>query len=353
MSAATKVRGKGRRPARTALARSVLSFLAIGALFSACTNTASGPSGGKTFTITFGTPNPGTAVDTKAVIEWAKKVKEDTHGAVVIKEYPNDQLGTDATEMTAVQHGSQQGFAGTTADLENYTKVASVLDLPYMFPRAEADAKPMLFGDVGDRIRKDVESSGFEIVGWLDEGARDLISKKPITKPQQLKGVKVRVIPAPIPEGQYKALGADTNPIAFSEVYSALETNVVSALDEPVDDLYQKKFYQHVCCLAKTADVLTVNAMVLNKAFWDGIPAKYQKIIADDAATIMKAEWDDQVKGADEDIAVMKKKGLQVRDVDINEWVKAWQPFDDAYVRKLPKDVQSLYREIRSREQAG
>jgi tripartite ATP-independent transporter DctP family solute receptor len=334
-----------------------LSIAAAGALIAACSSSAGGSnsnggsgSSGKVYHITFGTPNPSSAIDTKAVVKWAQMVNADTHGTVVIKEYPNDQLGTDATEMTAVQRGSQQGFAGSTADLENYTKVMSAFDLPYTFPQAEKDAKPLLFGSLGTKIADAVAPTGFQIVGWLDEGARDLISKVPVPTPSQMSGVKIRVQQAPVPEAIWKAVGADVDPIAFSDVYTALETNVVSAAEDPIDDLYQQKFYEQAKYLTKIAYILTVNPMVMNKNFWDSLPANDQKIIEDDAAKALEPEWDAEVSGADDDSAAMQKAGVKVEPVDVAQWAKAWAHFDMQYVTTLPAAAQSLYKEIKASE---
>lgn len=343
------------RPGRPGRRWHALALIAVGltvsGVLSACG--AGGSAAGKTYRISFGSPNPATSVDGVALQKWSDQVKRDTNGKVLITLRSNAQLGNDATEMTAVQRGSQQGFAGTAADLENYTDSVDILDLPYIFPRAETDAQPLLFGQLGKSLAADAQAKGFQVVGWLDEGARQLFSKNPITTPGQLNGVKVRVQPAPVPEGMYRAVGANLNAIAFADVYTALQTNVVSAFDEPVDDLYQQKFYQLISYMAPVGAVLTVNPMVVNLDFWRSLPAAYQKIVSDDAQAMAKDQWKQQITATDADVKDMQSKGLKVLPVDVSQWQAVWTPFADSYVKKLPANVQSLYAQVKAQERTG
>lgn len=334
----------------------VLSLVGIGVAVSCVLSACGGGSSSAadtTYRISFGSPNPAASVDGVALKKWADQVKTDTKGKVVITLHPDAQLGNDATEMTAVQRGSQQGFSGTAADLENYTDAIDILDLPYIFPRAEVDAQPLLFGPIGDKLADDAQTKGFQVVGWLDEGARQLFSKTPIKTPDQLKGVKVRVQPAPVPEGMYKAVGSNLNAIAFADVYTALQTNVVSTFDEPVDDLYQQKFYELVGYMAPIGAVLTINPMVVNLDFWKSLPPNYQKIVMDDAASMAQDQWKAQSAAADADVKDMQSKGLTVLPVNVADWQAVWIPFADSYAKTLPPDVQALYAQVKAQEKSG
>lgn len=310
---------------------------------------ASGSSGGTTITI--GTPNDPTSVDTAAILKWATQVGSQSGGKLTIKVYPSGQLGTDQTEMTAVQQGSQGGFVPTSGDLVNYTQFASVIGLPYIFPGGVSQAASLLAsGPVANAIDSNLASHGFKVLAWLSTGDRELITKNPVTEVSQLQGLKIRTEPDPVSEGEYKFVGADVDPIAFSDVYTALATNVVNAFDDPPDVVLTSKFYQVAHNLTENNFIVSEIALVVNAKTFDQLPASDQTLLETTAATMAKQENAAAITAQTQSIAELKSDGMNVHTVDIPQWQAAWAGFDSKTVKSLSASASNFYNLLRQAE---
>ncbi|HZQ63120.1 MAG TPA: TRAP transporter substrate-binding protein [Casimicrobiaceae bacterium] len=206
--------------------------------------------------------------------EYFKKLAEErTKGRVKVEVYPNSQLYKDGEEMEALQLGSVQMLAPSLAKFGPLgVREFEVFDLPYLFDNY-AELHKVTDGPVGASLMKKLESKGIIGLAYWDNGFKDMSANKPIRVPADYKGLKMRIQSSKVLESQMRALGAIPQVMAFSEVYQALQTGVVDGTENPPSNFYTQKMHEVQKYLALTNHGYLGYAVIVNKKFWDGLPA--------------------------------------------------------------------------------
>ncbi|UTW06876.1 TRAP transporter substrate-binding protein [Pseudomonas benzenivorans] len=265
---------------------------------------------------------------------YARLVDERTGGKVKITVYPSDSLGKQVELVEGTFIGTNDMVLTSDAVLSNTVREAGIINLPFLF-RDSNHVRKVLDGEVGAELSKKVEQQGAVVVGWWENGFRHITnSKQPITSPDDLKGMKLRVPEGPIFVDTFRTLGANATPIAFTELYSALQLGVVDGQENPPAHILTQKFYEVQKYASKTGHIYLSSPVLINKALLEGMPADYQKVLLDTGKELA-AEHTQLV--LDEEAAQwqeIEKLGMQANEVD-----KA--PFIDA-----TKPVIAKYREV-------
>jgi C4-dicarboxylate-binding protein DctP len=216
------------------------------------------------------------AVDTpkgKGAEMFKKLAEERTHGRVKVEVYPNSSLFKDGEEMEALQLGSVQLLAPSLAKFGPLgVRDFEVFDLPYLFDSYD-DLHKVTEGPVGQMLFKKLESKGIVGLAYWDNGFKDMSANKPIKLPADYKGLKMRIQSSKVLGDQMKALGSIPQVMAFSEVYQALQTGVVDGTENPPSNFYTQKMHEVQKYLALTNHGYLGYAVIVNKKFWDGLPA--------------------------------------------------------------------------------
>jgi TRAP-type transport system periplasmic protein len=175
----------------------------------------------------------------------AKAVAERTQGRVRIQVFPSSQLGTERDMHVAVRTGSVDMLLASPGGASVHLKEVAVLDAPFLF-RDDPHWKAVVYGPMGeDWAQKMAKASGVQIVGWFHRGTRHVISKdKPYDTIGAMRNQKIRVADLPPYPQVFRALGAVPTPIAFAEMYSALQAGVVDGADVPLDTIQSQKLYE-------------------------------------------------------------------------------------------------------------
>ncbi len=225
--------------------------------------------------------------------EYFKKLAEErTKGRVKVEVYPNSQLYKDGEEMEALQLGSVQMLAPSLAKFGPLgAREFEVFDLPYIFDDY-AELHKVTDGPVGASLMKKLESKGIHGLAYWDNGFKVMSANKPIRVPADYKGLKMRIQSSKVLESQMRALGAIPQVMAFSEVYQALQTGVVDGTENPPSNFYTQKMYEVQKYLALTNHGYLGYAVIVNKKFWDGLPA--------DIRTTLEGAMKDATKYANE-----------------------------------------------------
>ena len=166
----------------------------------------------------------------KAMENFADKVKEYTNGEIKIRIYPNAQLGTQRESVELVQSGGLALAKSNAAELEAFEPLYGVFNLPYIF-KNEQHYYDVLTSDIGDEVLNASKDKGFIGITYYDAGSRSFYAGKPIKTPDDLKGMKIRVQPSPTAVKMVETLGANPTPIAFGELYTALQQGVVDGAE--------------------------------------------------------------------------------------------------------------------------
>ena len=222
------------------------------------------------------------AVDTpkgKGADYFRKLVEERGKGRVKIEVYPNSSLFKDGEEMEALQLGSVQMLAPSLAKFGPLgVREFEVFDLPYVFDDY-TELHKVTEGPVGRELFRKLESKGIVGLAYWDNGFKVMSANKPIRVPADYKGLKMRIQSSKVLGDEMKALGAIPQVMAFSEVYQALQTGVVDGTENPPSNFYTQKMHEVQKYLALTEHGYLGYAVIVNKKFWDGLPADVRTML--------------------------------------------------------------------------
>lgn len=209
----------------------------------------------------------------KAAEFFAKKAGELTQGKVKVEVFANSTLYKDKEEMEALQLGAVQMLAPSLAKFGPLgVKEFEAFDLPFIFDDYN-DLHKVTQGPVGQSMLAKLEPKGIKGLSFWDNGFKSFSANTPIKTPADLKGKKLRIQSSKVLEEQIRSLGALPQVMAFSEVYQALQTGVVDGTENPISNLYTQKMHEVQKHLALTDHGYLGYAVIVNKKFWDGLPA--------------------------------------------------------------------------------
>ncbi len=209
----------------------------------------------------------------KAAEFFKKRADELTKGQVKVEVYPNSQLYKDKEEMEALQLGAVQMLAPSLAKFGPLgVKEFELFDLPFIFDDFN-DLHKVTQGPVGQSLLKKLEPKGITGLAFWDNGFKSFSANTPIKTPEDLKGKKMRIQSSKVLEEQMRSVGSIPQVMAFSEVYQALQTGVVDGTENPISNLYTQKMHEVQKHLSLTNHGYLGYAVIVNKKFWDGLPA--------------------------------------------------------------------------------
>jgi len=212
---------------------------------------------------------PETHPQATAVNKFAELVSTYTKGNVKVQPYHSAVLGSDEKQLQAVQAGTQEFYIGTLAPLSTRVKEVQVWDLPFMFQN-EREVYALLDGPSSKKIFEKIEPAGLVGLTWTGMGFRNLSnSKHSVAKLEDVNGLKIRVMANPVALDTWKTIGANAVPMAFAEVFPALEIKALDGQENPLLHMYANKMQEVQKYISVTNHVYTPVALVASKKFWD------------------------------------------------------------------------------------
>ena len=261
----------------------------------------------------FAHPHPESDSWHKAALRFAELVKERTKGAIEIQVFPNGVLGNDPTTINAVRGGSLDIALTGNPFFTGLAPKLNVLDLPFLF-RDRKHAAAVLDGPIGEGLRKELEGSNLKALATWDIGWRNLTNnRRPVRTPDDLKGLKIRTTPNPAHIKAFQLLGAVPTPMAFTELFTALEMGSVDGQENPVTLILNAKFFEVQKHLTLTRHAFTTGPLVMNKAKFDALSPELQKILVETRqGSGAAAVEDERGQRSVSSLAELKAKGMQV-----------------------------------------
>jgi C4-dicarboxylate-binding protein DctP len=209
----------------------------------------------------------------KGAVKFQELAEKYTNGKVKIEVYHNSTLYKDKEELEALQIGAVQMLAPSNSKFGPIgIKEFEVFDLPYIIPNLAALRK-VTDGPIGQRLLKLLDSKGMTGLAYWDNGFKQMTANKPLHVPADYKGLKFRIQSSKVLEAQFRALGAVPQVTAFSEVYQSLQTGVVDGQENTASNIYTQKMHEVQKYLMMTNHGYIGYVVVVNKKFWDGLPA--------------------------------------------------------------------------------
>jgi TRAP-type transport system periplasmic protein len=275
----------------------------------------------------------GIAIDT-----FAKEVEKRTAGRYKVQTFYAGALGGERESIEAVQLGTQELAFSSTGPIPNFVPETKILDVPFLF-RDKPHARAVLDGPIGQDLLTKFDAKGFKALAWAENGVRHMTnSKRDVKVPEDLKGLKMRTMENPVHIAAYKGLGIVTTPMAFPEVFTALQQGTVDGQENPLSVIMSAKFDQVQKHLSLTGHVYSPAIFVMNKAAFDKLSA------ADKTAFIEAAKEGTKLNRArvDQDDATgvteLRAKGMTVTEnVDKAKFVAMLAPVNAEFEKQFGK----------------
>ncbi|SIQ69250.1 C4-dicarboxylate-binding protein DctP [Janthinobacterium sp. TND4EL3] len=279
----------------------------------------------------------------QAAERFKQLAEKATNGKVKVELYPNSQLYKDKEELEALQLGAVQMLAPSLAKFGPLgVKEFEAFDLPYIFPTKTA-LYNVTEGEIGKSLLKKLEPKGITGLAYWDNGFKVMSANKPLHTPADFKGLKMRIQSSKVLDAQMRALGANPQVLAFSEVYQALQTGVVDGTENPPSNMYTQKMHEVQKHVTVSNHGYLGYAVIVNKKFWDGLPPEIRTQLEKamrEATTFEKAIAQ---RDNDQALDAIKKAGkTQIYTLTVQEqaeWRKALAPVQKAMEGRIGKDL--------------
>jgi len=283
----------------------------LSAAFAACVAAAALPANGQTtlkMNISVAqNSHYGVAIDT-----FAREVEKRTDGRYKVQNFYSGALGAERESIEALQLGTLDLTMTSTGPVPNFVPDVAILDIPFLF-RDYAQARAVLDGPIGQDMLQKFEPKGIHGLAWGENGFRNMTnSKHPVMVPEDLKGLKMRTMENPVHIQAYRAFGIVPTPMAFTEVFTALQQGTVDGQENPLSVITAAKLDQVQKYLTLTGHVYSPAVILMSKAQWDKLSAADKQSFNDAAKEAVKANRariDDDEKKA---VADLRAKGMQV-----------------------------------------
>ena len=275
----------------------------------------------------------GVAIDT-----FAKEVAARTGGRYKVETFYNGSLGGERESIEAVQLGTQELALSSTGPVPNFVPDAKILDVPFLF-RDKAHARAVLDGPIGQELLTKFDAKGFKALAWAENGFRHMTnSKRDVKEPADLKGLKMRTMENPVHIAAYKGLGIITTPMAFPEVFTALQQGTVDWQENPLPVIMSAKFSQVQKHLSLTGHVYSPCIFVMNKGSFDKLSASDKTALLDAAKVAAKANRDRVDQDDANGVKELRAQGMTViEDVDKAKFVAQLAPVNAEFEKQFGK----------------
>ena len=279
-------------------------------------------------------------------LAFKKMVEERTDGAVEVQVFPASQLGSDIEAVEMMQSGAIQASVAPTAKMSVFDPRLQLIDLPFLFPNREITHK-VLDSDLANDLFQPLEKIGLKGLAFWESGFKQVTANREIRKPEDFKGLKVRVMESPLLIEQYRTLGANPVPIAFAEVYNALQQGVVDAQENPLVSITKMRFYEVQSHMMMTNHGYLGYAFLLSKAFWDKLSPEHQEIISKaalEAAQLERQEVADREGGFIKTIEDSGTIVVRFTEEELKEFANAMKPVHEKFADLIGRDLlQKVY----------
>jgi len=325
--------------------RKILTIFVIGFLAAIPFTGGSSEAQPKPIALKLAETHPQDYPTTRGDYEFARLVKERTNGRIIVEVYHSKQLGEEKAVIEQVQLGAIDMTRVSISPVSAFVRDLDALQLPYLYRNADHMWK-VLNGSIGEEIFRKLESSNFVGLGWFEAGSRNFYTKKLVKTAGDLKGMKIRVQQSPLMVGMVEGLGAVATPMAFGEVYSALQTGVIDGAENNWPSYLSTSHYEVAKYLITDEHTRVPEIIIGSKRVFDKLSKEDQVIIkkaAKDAVPYQIKLWNEYEKMAEKTV---RGKGCTITEVTPTQkqkFMDAMKPLYD----KQPAEILGVVKKIR------
>ena len=288
--------------------------------------------------------------------KFAELVEQKSGGRMKVKIYPGGSLGGELQVASAMQGATIEASSMAPAQLVGMVKEFVVLDFPFSFAN-EREADAVLDGPVGKKLLDKLPAKGLIGLGYMEQGYRSISnSKRPITRLEDIQGLKIRTIQNPLYLDMLNALGANAVPMPFPELYTALEQKAVDGQENPYATAEASKFYEVQKYFSNTRHIYNSQMMMVSKKFWDQLSADEKKILQDSSNEASTYQRKVAREMSEKSRQALLKAGMQINDLSPQELQRMRdkvKPVIDKYSAQVGQPlVSEFYAELEKARKA-
>ena len=268
----------------------------------------------------------------EAAVKFADVLKAKTSGRIEVQVAPSAQLGDDAAMLTALRTGALDMSANSQGAVANAVPEYAAFGMPFLFANL-SQAWKVLDGPLGKELAERSAEKGMVVLGYWDNGVRHMSnSKKPLLKPEDLKGMKMRTPPDAVTVDIMQALGAEAQQIKFAELYVALQQGVVDGQENPLMNIHASKLYEVQKFISLTGHKYEMTPFLMSKRSWDKLSEADRKAVQEAATEATALQRKLSQESDDKLVADLKAKGVRVDMVDKAAFEKGTASVDDKWM---------------------
>ncbi len=278
----------------------------------------------------------------KAAERFKQIVEKQSDGQIEVQIFPNEQLGNEMDVINSIQLGTAD-MTITGESLQNWAPKAAMMAVPYAFRDSE-HLRKAVEGEIGDEIEAQIEAqTGLVPIAWFERGPRELTSNRPIKQPSELDGLRLRVPNVPLFVDTWQALGAKPTPMAFSEVFTALQQGTIDGQENPLSLIESASFNEVQDYVNMTDHVRSWIYVVIGKNKLESMPDDLQQVVRDAADEMQSYEEELFAKDQQRLEQALKEAGMTFVEVDQQAFAEKAKPAVEA---SLNEEQQKLYQAI-------
>lgn len=279
----------------------------------------------------------------QASLKFKELAEKKLPGKVEVQVFPSSQLFGDGKEMEALLLGDVQIIIPSLSKFDRYTKKLQLFDLPFLF-NSIASVDRFQHGPQGKALLDSMTGKGIKGLAYWHNGMKQLSTNRDqLRRPEDVKGLKFRIQSSDVLEAQFRALGANPQKMAFSEVYQALQTGVVDGQENTWSNIYSQKFFEVQKTIAETNHGVIDYMVITNAKWWDGLPADIRKGLQeamDEATQYGNGVANELNEHAKQQIAAAGKAKIQeLSKADLAAWQQAMHPVWKKFEPQIGKDL--------------
>lgn len=286
----------------------------------------------------------------KGLERFKEIVEKKSKGALNVKIFHSGQLGDDRSMIESLQLGVLQVTIPSTAPLANFISEFLIFDYPFLFPNEEV-ADEVLDEEMGKRLLDLLPQQNLIGLAYWENGFRDLTnSTRPVSSMQDLKGLKVRTMESELHLSAFRKLGANPTPMAFGELFTAMQQGTVDGQENPISTIYLEGFYEVQKYISNTHHVYTPFIFLMSKPFYESLNEKEQKVVSEAAREAGKYQRKLNRKDTENYLQKLKDNGMEYTEITESsrkEMKKTIEPLLEQYTKEIGTDmVSDVYNAI-------
>jgi TRAP-type transport system periplasmic protein len=268
----------------------------------------------------------------EASVKFADVLKQKSGGRMEVQVSPSAQLGDDAAMVTALRTGAIDISANSQGAVATAVPEYAAFGMPFLFANL-GQAWKLLDGPLGQELAQKSLDKGMVVLGYWDNGIRHMSnSKKPILKPEDLKGMKMRTPPDAVTVDIMQSLGAEAQQIKFAELYVALQQGVVDGQENPLMNIHASKLYEVQKFISLTGHKYEMTPFLMSKRTWDRLSEADRKLVREAAAEATALQRKLSQESDERLVAELKAKGVRIDVADKAAFEKATTKVDDKWM---------------------